>query len=244
MALIKNMQAEPMSRDAIVLDLGDLSAQAEAIVQRARQDAERIRKEAEAERERLLSDAADIGRAQGHAEGREQGVKEGLEEGRREAIASMQEQLARLDERWSAAVEGFESERDQLLADSRTDVVRLAITIAERVTRKRIECDVKAVEPQVEAALQCVLEPTQLAVLVHPDDVDIANEALPRLLARMSSSPHIGVRPDASLTRGDCIVETRCGEVDARIDTQLERIISMLAPEQEPSSETAPDIDS
>lgn len=230
MALIKNAHTDSLARDAVVLDLGDLSAQAAAIIERAEREAARIRDQARKERERLIADGRREGFEKGMAEGLEQGRQAGREEGRREALEAMQERLQALDARWSAALEDFESNRKRLMVESRTDVLRLAVGIAERVTRRRVELDETAVTAQLEAALEYVLEPTRLAVLVHPEDVEIANAALPQLMARMSTSPHIEVRPEERLTRGDCIVETRGGEIDARIETQLERIVEALLP--------------
>ncbi len=232
MALIKNAHSGSMAREAVVLDLGDLAAQAAAIIERAEREAAQVRDEARAERERLIADAHEIGFKQGIEAGQEQGRRAGYEEGKIEALNAMQNQLTELDARWSMAVEEFESRRQRLIIESRTDVLRLAVGIAERITRRRVAIDATAVEAQIEAALQYVLEPTRLVVRVHQEDVEAATLALPRLLARLSASPHIDVRPDDSLTRGDCIVETRGGEIDARIETQLERIVTSLLPQR------------
>lgn len=230
MALIKNAQSDSLAREAVVLDLGDLAAQAAAIIERAEREAARIKDEARAERERLIANAHELGFQQGVEEGREHGRRAGYEEGRLEAIDAMQARLTELDTRWSAAVEEFESRRARLITASRTDVLRLAVGIAERVTRRRVAIDETAVEAQIEAAIEYVLEPTRLVVLVHPEDAETASAALPRLLAHLSASPHIEIRPDDGLTRGDCIVETRGGAIDARIETQLERIVTSLLP--------------
>lgn len=230
MALVKNAESGTIARNAVVLDLGDLARQAAILKAEAVEEAARIRRAGEEERTRLIADAREIGFAEGHAEGFKAGHAEGVEQGKAEALAVHAELLRKMDEGWTQALEAFESRRERLLSEARVDVLRLALKIAEKVTRRAIEVDPESVVAQLDAALEHVLAPTRLVVRVNPEDADIAASALPQRTAKLQNAQHVELRSDDSLQRGDCVIETVGGEIDARIDTQIERIVNALLP--------------
>lgn len=241
MALIRQSLADTVARDAVVLDLGDLVRQGDQIRARARAEAERIVAEARAERERLLAGAAEEGRREGLAKGLEEGRKNGEEAGKREALAAAADRLKALEERWGAALAGFESQRDEMLLEARTDVLRLALLAAEKVTKRAIEMRPEAAADQLSGVLSLLTNPTRLVVAVHPDDVALVREALPALSERFASASHAEVAAADGLDRGSCVVRTGSGgTIDASIRTQLERIVRAVLPEEAAAGGPAP----
>ena len=82
MPVIRKEDAQAVSRGAIVLDLGDLHRQGEAIIAQAQQKADEILKSAERQRQRLLEGAAEYGRTEGYAKGLADGHEQGVAEWR------------------------------------------------------------------------------------------------------------------------------------------------------------------
>jgi flagellar assembly protein FliH len=240
MAMIRQSNAGTMARDAVVLDLGDLKRQADSIRARARAEAELILAQARAEREKILAGAAEQGKAAGYAAGLEEGCAAGSAQGRAAAVAEIKPVLAALEQAWSASLQEFVGARQTLLAEARHDVLRLAVRMGELVTKRVLELNPAAVADQLAAVLALILRPTRLIVAVHPDDVPILRESLPDLASRFEAAAHVELQNDPSLDRGSCIV--RCapdgrfgaGEIDASIQTQLERIIETLLPSTSP----------
>ncbi len=235
MPLIPRADAEIIARDAVVLNLGDLERRGERLKTDAQAQAQAIISEAQAERERLIADAHEAGFAQGRAAGHTEGKAAGLEEGRAQSMAELTPALQAMSEHWGAAVETFVNARDQMLTEARTDVVRLATLIAQRVTKRIIELDPGVVAAQMGEALGLLATRTKPCISVHPDDEALAREAIPALLARLESVEHITLETDPSLVRGSCIVRTPSGgEIDASITTQLDRIVADLLPDDAP----------
>lgn len=232
MALIRQSSTGTITRDAVVLDLGDLSRQGEQLKTRARAEADRIVAEAKAERERLLAGAAEEGRAAGHAKGLEQGQREGHEAGRQAALAEMKQRLATLEAAWTAALAKFEAERDLMLLEARHDVLRLACVGAELATKRAVRVEPDRVIDQVAAVLALISKPTRLTLSVHPDDRALVEEAIPAMASKYSAATHVEIATSDALDRGSCVARTGTGgEIDASIRTQLERIIESLMPE-------------
>lgn len=231
MAVIRRADAEQFARDAVVLDLGRLEAQGEALVVMARKRAEQIVAEARAERERLIADAAAVGHEEGLATGRVMGLEQGRAEGHAEALAEAGKQIAALEAAWSAALDEFIAARADMLGDAREDLVRLACEIARRVTGRTVEQHPEVVAEQLADVLGVVVQSTTLRVRVHPDDEPFVTEALPVLRARFTSAAAIELVMDAGIGRGSCIADTeRRGTIDASIQTKLERLIDAIMP--------------
>ncbi len=243
MALIKHANAKDLTRDAIVLDLGDLHRQGQLLIENAKRRAAEIIKEAEAERDRLIAGAAEKGHAEGFARGLEEGRARGQEEGRAEAAQSTAADLEALRAGWEQALAAFVADRERILTEARDDVLRLALRIAEKVTRRKIETDPAVAAAQLESVLALITRPTALVIAVHPDDRAAIEQALPSLLATLTAAPrHVELTDDPTLPRGSCVARTRGGddgsggavggggEINASIDLQLQRIAEALLP--------------
>lgn len=238
MALIRQAQAQRIARDAIVLDFGDLAREGEHWKAEARTEAERVLATAQKERDKLLVDAAEKGRAQGMADGHKQGLEQGREQGRAEALAQYRERFERVSSEWERCLGEFLSRRDAILNDARADVVKLAIAIARRVIRKTIDVDPGVAAGEVEAALAATSRRTRVRICVHPEDAAVLEETLPAILTRLRNVEHAVVAHDEGVSRGSCMLSTdNGGVVDASIETQIERIARALLPSC--ASETA-----
>jgi flagellar assembly protein FliH len=237
MAVIRQSQADRIVKDAIVLDLGDLTRQGEQVRSRAKADAEAILAKAAQERQKLIISGKEEGAAKGHAEGLAKGLEEGKKQGYEAALAERRQQLDALAAGWTAALDGFEQERDRMLLEARHDILRLAVMMGERVTRRKIEVDALVVQEQLESVLSLLAQPTRLSINVNPEDEGLARESLPALMGRFSAAQHVDVRADASLTRGSCIATTAGGGIlDASIPTQLDRMVQALMPGPGPAA--------
>jgi flagellar assembly protein FliH len=241
MALIRHAEAQRIARDAIVLDLGDVQAQAAQLMEQARKRAEAIVSEARAEREKILANVHAQARAEGLAKGTEEGKRAGAEQGRAAALGEWKSKLDQLEKRWTESLASFESQRDRMVTEARADVLRLAMACTEKIVKRCVEIEPGVVADQMDAALSLIARPTEVLIQVHPDDASTAEAALPALMARLRTIRHAEFITDGTLARGSCVVRTRGsgaeaggggggGEIDASIAAQLERVAEMLLP--------------
>lgn len=232
MAVIRAADAKTMARDAIVLDLGELSRQGDRIIGQAKFKADLLIEEAKQERTRLISDAEKVGLERGEKAGYEEGFKKGQAQGAEEAREQVAEDLRRLAVAWGDALETFESLRIALFREARLDVLKLAVAIAEKVAKRAIETDDHAAANQLAAALEMVARPTGLRIACSPEDRKILTDMMPALESRFSKVTSAEVLEDASLSRGSVVVRTDKGEIDASIETQIVRVIDALLPDR------------
>ncbi len=231
MPVLKANSSAYATHDAVVLDLADIAHQGEAILRTARDEAARIVAQAREERERLIGDASAVGHREGYAKGLAEGREAGNVAGETAARAEHAERLRALQSAWSEALEEFLSQRDHLLVTCKTDVLRLALSIAERITHRTIATNESVVCDQIEAALAVIGRPSRVLVAVSPDDLELARDTLPDLAARLETVEHAELVVDESLAPGSCVVRTADGGlIDASVQTQLRRIAELIVP--------------
>ena len=240
MGLIKRQFAEPAAKSAIVLDLGDIAEQARKIREAAEVEAERIVEEARRRADELAAQAHNDASERGHAEGYEAGREQGRREGHAEAVKESRARLGAIDEAWGAAVDGWESHREQLGREAHHAVVRLALRLGERVVRRAIHVDRSVAARQVADALAYVLRPVDVTVRICPEDRAILEDALPGLMERLGHIKHVRLSDDAGVSRGGCVVAYGQGQVDATVETQLDRMVRTLLPETEAGVDAGP----
>jgi flagellar assembly protein FliH len=86
----------------------------------------------------------------------------------------------------------------------------------------------------VSGALRTIIERERVTLLVHPDDLDLMRDGVAQVTGALGGIEHLEVQEERRVGRGGAIVRTSLGEVDARIETKLERARSAV--EQELSS--------
>jgi len=239
MPLLKHNDTSRIDHDAVVLDLGDLRRQGETIKQRARDEAARIIADARAEAARLTENAAAEGHQQGLAQGRAEGLEQGRQQGHAEALQQTAEGLRKLQEAWINAGQQWDAERRAMVLDARQSLLELAVTIAEKVTRRVPTVDPSVVVDQVAAAIEHVVRPGDVKIRIHPEDRPLIEEALPEMARSFAAAEHVQLVDDAGIERGGCIVVTRRGRIDATLDTQLNRLVDALLPSRDTAAETA-----
>ena len=89
--------------------------------------------------------------------------------------------------------------------------------------------DPEKVVEAVTGALRGIVERDRVTVLVNPDDLEIVREAMDGLRASLGGIDHCDVEAERRVGRGGCIVRTPVGDVDARVETKLERAGEVVA---------------
>ena len=195
---------EQLEPTAAVPDVEDLLA----VVAAARAEADAIREQARAE-------GLALGRAEGAAAARE------------EALA----QLAPAVQALSAAAEALVHERAQLADRTEERAVELALELADKVVAGAIEAQPARVVDVVRGALRCLIERERLQVLVHPDDLALVRESMAGLASELGGIEHVEVQEERRVGRGGALVRTADAQVDASLNTKLERAREVVAAE-------------
>ncbi len=114
--------------------------------------------------------------------------------------------------------------RDTILNNSMTEMQDLVLAIAEKIIRQSVLTQDQTIQATVEEAIRSAVKSDEFIILVNPEDLQIIQDKSSELINSLSGLENIVFKPDATITRGGCKVESSNCTVDATIDIQLEVI--------------------
>jgi len=168
--------------------------------------------------------AAVLARAHAEAEQlRAQAVEEGRRDGHAAGVAAAEERLAPAAAALAAAQAAFEEERARVTEEVERHAIELALHLAERVLAGTLAVEPERVVDVVRGALRCLVERDRVLVLVNPEDLEHVRAATGELMASLGGMSTLDVQAERRVSRGGAVVRTAVGEVDAQLETKLER---------------------
>ena len=167
-----------------------------------------------------LAEAEEI-RAQARAAGEAEGRAQGLAAARAEVDAA----LAAM----SAALAELTQVREQLLSELEHDAAELALRLTEQVIAGTLDVEPERVIDVARNALRRVTERRHVVLVVNPEDLEVLSDSVKTLQGELGGIETCDVQSDRRVGRGGVILRTDAGEVDAKIETGLERAREIIA---------------
>ena len=199
--------------------------QAELILNQAREEAEQIlaqaRQRAEAEQEEIRAGARDEGYREGYAQGIAKAMDDSVRD--REATA------ARLEKEVKSFLEKASLARDEMLVQSREELLDLCLSVAEKVVRVSLKSSSEVIVRMIQTATERMKRQEWVHIYISGCDTRQLAQISPALTSTLGAlSQHIKVVPMGDDESGTCIVETPEEIVDASVSTQMSNIRDVL----------------
>jgi flagellar assembly protein FliH len=153
-------------------------------------------------------------------EAREQGLAEGM----RAAEESYRAKIGRVDSLSGA----LQDEREGFFDRVEPELVRLAVSIAEKILDQELELRPELVVDMVRSAMKRLRDRERLRVSVNPRDFEQVRSARDDLIAAVDGVRKLEVVEDRRVDPGGCVIESQNGTLDARIRTQVDEITRAL----------------
>lgn len=166
----------------------------------AQSEAAQLRARAQRDAEQLRSQAY----AEGYAAGRAEAAKQMFD------LARMQAALKRKTER---------------------DTLQAVLLVAAELMGSTLQAEPEKILGLLAPHLTRMQRAAQLVLRVHPDDADWLAQherALKELCELSQLEGSLELRPDPTLTRGGCCIESNLGDLDARVETRLALLAAAL----------------
>lgn len=155
---------------------------------------------------------------------RAQAFAEGHAAGRSEAEALLGPASQALVE----AAAQLRAAREDAAREAEHAAVALGLRIAEQATYAAVAVEPERVVAVVRGALRRLVERERVTLLVHPDDLEAVRGATDRLVGELGGIGHLEVQAERRLARGGAIVRTPDGDVDATLESKLDRAREVL----------------
>lgn len=154
--------------------------------------------------------------SEAYEKGFAQGEKDGFEMGSKK--------LEKILDRILCTLQDMVAYRQEFVKKYEKEMLHLIRAIAEKVLRVAVRMDNQIVRETILEAFSLAADRSEVTVRVNPEEVEYVKEIRPEFFGRISELRSITIESDPSITRGGCFMETTFGNVDARLETQLQKI--------------------
>lgn len=149
-------------------------------------------------------------------EGFNQGKTEGIETGRKEAGPVIRNFLNLIGE--------LALFKQKVLNSCETDVVELIVAATKKIVQKEISLDKEIAATVLKNALKSLTDRKDILVRVNPTDYNIIHDRKAEYFGDIDGLRDITFVEDELVSQGGCMIESKFGEVDARIEKQIESL--------------------
>lgn len=122
------------------------------------------------------------------------------------------------------AVEQLRAQSERLAAEARSDALEIGFQVARRILEMELASGPEPFFALIRSALKRAGEARSVKVRLSPEDiVRVESAGGPASITGFGVAT-VELVSDATLERGDCLVDTEFGSVDGRLETRLEEL--------------------
>jgi len=212
----KKIVPEPVNKDEPDLKKRNPEEEAEAIINAARAEAEKIINDARIKSNEMFEEARE--KIEQHMLDIEQKAKEeGYRNGEKLARQHYQTLLDEAEDIKNQAQKAYKD----TLAGLESDIIDIILDVSRKIIGSELEHSRDTVVSLVGTAITGCSPSNGIVVRVCPDDYDYLCENRNELLRYSEDIHEITIKEDNALNKGDCLIETGFGSIDASVETQL-----------------------
>jgi flagellar assembly protein FliH len=111
-----------------------------------------------------------------------------------------------------------------LYVQAEREVVKLALEVAKKVVHREVQVDREIIQTLVRVALSHVAAKSAVTIHLNPADYSFMLEHRASMARPAENEREIVLLADKSIERGGCLIETECGDIDARIEEEFSEV--------------------
>lgn len=173
--------------------------------------------------------------------GYEEGLKRGMAEGRAAAKKEMDGRIGTIQKQVSTALGEVERRRSEIFHHAEAMILNMINRFVRKVIHVECRSNPSVLEGVAKNALRYVEQSHRITIRVHPEQARKVKDELPLWMPVNQSLKQITVEEDNRIQCGGCMIDTDTGQVDARIDTMIGELETLIMETwQEKPAETQP----
>lgn len=166
-------------------------------------------------------------------EARKQGYQEGHEEGYQAGAQEVRERFKSSLDALQSLIDELSEIREKTYPLVEREMMEMVTTLARKVIRTELKGKEGGIREIVRMAIESVLDRESLVVKINPDDRTELEDYGQELIQLFHDIKNVKFESHASVPRGNCVVESNFGTVEAgldHLDEHIERILHMAPP--------------
>ena len=166
-------------------------------------------------------------------EAEQRGYKEGEEKGFQAGEQMVKEHFNSSLEALKVLIEELSNARETTYSLLEREMVEIITTLARKVVRTELAGKEASIRDIVRMAIESVLDRESLIVKIHPSDHKELQDYGEELIQLFHDIKNVKFESHGSVVRGNCVVESNFGTVEAgldNLDEHIERILHLAPP--------------
>lgn len=211
-----------------LFNLNDFDLEAKAILDFAKKQAEEMLAATRQEILQKKTEAEKKGFSEGNAKGFKEGYEKGLKEGEKAGTQDIEKKTHHLKTNVTNILTHLEAGKNEILQRAETDLIRLSIEIAKKITKAKFEMEPDIIKQSVSTAIRFTALKSDIVISINPADKLIIDLFLPELKTKFDELDKISLVENNKIERGGCMVSSKAGTVDQTIEGQFQKIYQQL----------------
>jgi flagellar assembly protein FliH len=162
----------------------------------------------------------EIANSEGHEAGYRKGYDEGLNAG--------QEEARRVVANFENLIKDAIKQRDLLYNQARQKIIDLIIEISRKITFDTATANPEITSGIVSSVIEKLTDKSKIKVKISPDHLPTVEKQIDRFKGDSTTIKEITLEADPRVRNGGCIIETPGGDVDVRLETQMDIVANIL----------------
>jgi flagellar assembly protein FliH len=199
-------------RGAVAFSFSDMRTEADDYLKTVRQEAAKIVQQAHQQAEQIRRQAEIAGRKAAEA-----AVERILDEKVARRMESLLPALEQL-------IQQINDAKGELQSHWERSAIKVATAIAERIIRRQIMREPQIALDVIAESLRLAAGTAEITLRINPTDYENLGSQIKRLAETLCQLTPAAIVADPEISAGGCRLETKFGEIDQQIESQLRRI--------------------
>ena len=149
---------------------------------------------------------------------------EGFTAGEKAGIDSERKTLNSVLDTLTLAVQQLNEIKNEVYRHSEKEVVSLAMNIAAKIVGHEVTINKNVILNVLKKALKKIVDFDKIKIRVNPYDLQFLKTQNHQFAHLIDNMGDISFEADETILTGGCLIETNSGDIDARIDKQIEAV--------------------
>ena len=145
------------------------------------------------------------------------------------------EKLQASFESWRSFVEELQSFKATLADQHERSLVRLIFLFASKIAQREVSQHPELIAEVVKDCVKRTQEDENVRILLSGSDLEFLKEMAEKIGRDLSFLKKVQLEESADITPGGCIVESNYGQIDATLETRVQKLWELLEPQLPPA---------
>ena len=162
---------------------------------------------------------------------REAAYEEGFRQGEKSGMEQERKKVQPVINSFRQALADLEKVKKNLYRNAEEQSLDLALAVAKKIVCREVSINRELIIDVVKEALARVSDQDKIKIRVSPCAVELLNDPVCTITDVVTNNAGICIEEDQTISSGGCIIETEMGDIDARIDEQMQAVEKALRSE-------------